>query len=127
MTPDALDELVEAFAPQRHRVVFYRYTKAARQVADRDAVARDTYRDHFTSGPPEPDRAVAARARRRDSADRVARRASEPVGTPRVLDAIHELRAGGRVRTQGGHIRGADHDRVHGRAAWQALAILGAC
>jgi SAM-dependent methyltransferase len=62
LTLGELDDLVQAFAPERHTVAFYRYDADGWQVSDREAVAHKTYRDHFTSGPPSPDRAVAARA-----------------------------------------------------------------
>jgi glycosyltransferase involved in cell wall biosynthesis/SAM-dependent methyltransferase len=62
LTPAELDELVEAFAPEHHTLAFYRHSATGWQLSDRDAVAGETYRDHFTSGPPGPDRAVAARA-----------------------------------------------------------------
>jgi hypothetical protein len=62
LTPGELDELVDAFAPERHAISFYRYTAGGWRLSDREDIAHETYRDHFTSGAPTPDRAVAARA-----------------------------------------------------------------
>ena len=46
------------------------------------------------------------------------------VGAAGLVEAIHELDSGRRVRTHGAQVRGVNHDRVHGRGAWQAPAIL---
>ena len=50
---------LRAGGPQRHVLPLH---GEGWQVGDREAVAEETYRDHFTSGPVGPDRAVAARA-----------------------------------------------------------------
>jgi glycosyltransferase involved in cell wall biosynthesis/SAM-dependent methyltransferase len=57
-----VDELVDAFAPSESSLRLYRYTAEGWQVAERDDVADARYRDHFSSGPVEADRAPAARA-----------------------------------------------------------------
>ena len=57
-----VDELVDAFAPAESTLRLYRYTAEGWQVAERDDVADARYRDHFSSGPVEADRAPAARA-----------------------------------------------------------------
>jgi SAM-dependent methyltransferase len=62
LTPEEIDEAVGAFGPSHPDIRYYAYDDSGWQESTREAVADARYRDHFSSGPPGPDRAVAAHA-----------------------------------------------------------------
>ncbi|RKQ92887.1 glycosyltransferase involved in cell wall biosynthesis [Solirubrobacter pauli] len=61
LTPDELDELIAGFGSADATVRYFRHDGGWR-TASREEVADARYRDHFSSGPPGPDRVVAAEA-----------------------------------------------------------------
>jgi glycosyltransferase involved in cell wall biosynthesis/SAM-dependent methyltransferase len=62
LTPEQIDEIVEAFAPAASSVDWFRYAGGAWRRTDRDGVADARYRDHFTSDGVGEDGVVAAEA-----------------------------------------------------------------
>jgi hypothetical protein len=61
LTVEELDELVAGFGEAEATVTYFRHDGGWR-TAGRDEVTDARYRDHFSSGPPGPDRVVAAEA-----------------------------------------------------------------
>jgi SAM-dependent methyltransferase len=62
LTAEEIGQIVEEFAPEYHRVDYYRHGADGWQASDADAVGDAFYRDHFTSGPVKAERVVAAQA-----------------------------------------------------------------